>query len=121
MLAMVGLAACGGSEGASPAAPADSLPGAAAPASDAATGAATTPSGDANSTGGDASIDSAPPAPGGDTSASADPTAVQSVSDIDTNVLPDVVVDNVTTSSRVNLRNVVPSATPVLIWMWAPH
>ncbi|MGB0114179.1 MAG: hypothetical protein WBP59_13225 [Ilumatobacteraceae bacterium] len=42
-------------------------------------------------------------------------------SDTDVNILPDVVVDDVTLGNKVNLRNVAPSETPVLLWMWAPH
>ncbi len=37
------------------------------------------------------------------------------------NQLPDVVVDNVTLGNKVNLRNVAPADTPILLWMYAPH
>ncbi|MGA7759260.1 MAG: hypothetical protein WCA57_15575 [Ilumatobacteraceae bacterium] len=45
-----------------------------------------------------------------------DPTA-----DTVANQLPDVVVDNVTLGNKVNLRNVAPADTPILLWMYAPH
>jgi hypothetical protein len=37
------------------------------------------------------------------------------------NQLPDVAVDDVSAGSKVNLRNVAPAATPILLWMSAPH
>ena len=37
------------------------------------------------------------------------------------NQLPDVIVDNVTLGNKVNLRNVAPADTPILLWMYAPH
>ncbi len=46
---------------------------------------------------------------------------VDPASDIATNVLPDVVVDHVQAGNKVNLRNVVPADTAVLVWMWSPH
>ncbi len=55
-----------------------------------------------------------PPAP-------PDEVAVAAESDVVANQLPDVVVDNVTLGNTVNLRNVAPSDTPILLWMWAPH
>jgi len=36
-------------------------------------------------------------------------------------VLPDLVVDDVTAGTKVNLTSLVPSAEPILVWMWAPH
>ncbi len=42
-------------------------------------------------------------------------------SNIDTNVLPDLVVDNVSDGNKVNLRNTFPAEQPVLLWMYAPH
>jgi ABC-type Fe3+-citrate transport system substrate-binding protein len=46
---------------------------------------------------------------------------VDPASEIDSNLFPDLVVDDVTREKKVNLRNVVPSDKPVLLWMWAPH
>jgi hypothetical protein len=37
------------------------------------------------------------------------------------NQLPDVVVDDVSAGNKVNLRNVAPADTPILLWMYAPH
>jgi hypothetical protein len=53
--------------------------------------------------------------------ATPDEMAVAPESEIETNILPDVVLDNVTLSNKVNLRNVIPSDKVVLLWMWAPH
>jgi hypothetical protein len=36
-------------------------------------------------------------------------------------VLPDLLVDNIRSGTQINLRNVFPADRPVLIWMWAPH
>ncbi len=47
--------------------------------------------------------------------------AVAAESDIPTNQFPDLVIDNVSTGTKVNLRNVVPSDRPILLWMYAPH
>ncbi len=41
--------------------------------------------------------------------------------EIETNVLPSVVVDDVTNGRKVNFRNLVPQDKPVLLWMYAPH
>jgi hypothetical protein len=41
--------------------------------------------------------------------------------EIDTNLLPSVVVDDLTNDRKVNFRNLVPQEKPVLLWMWAPH
>ena len=71
---------------------------------------------DAGSSGSNAEGDSATEAP-----APPDEVAVVPASDIESNVLPDVVVNNVTLGNQVNLRNMVPSEKPVLVWMWAPH
>jgi hypothetical protein len=51
----------------------------------------------------------------------ADELSVTPESEIETNVLPDVVVDNVTLGNQVNLRNVSPSDKVQLVWMWAPN
>ena len=53
----------------------------------------------------------------------APPDAVEldPAADIDANQLPDVVVDDVGAGNKVNLRNVVPADTPILLWMYAPH
>lgn len=42
-------------------------------------------------------------------------------SQIATNVLPDLIVDDIGRFKKVNLRNVFPAERPVLMWMWAPH
>ena len=119
--ATLALSACGGSsddaastENAGGAAN-DTLPMASAAPSDPGAASPSPTTGDPDAAVPSASTDDAPGA------VPSDPTAVQPNSDIDTNVLPDVVVDNVTTSTKVNLRNVIPADTPVLIWMWAPH
>ena len=52
--------------------------------------------------------------------AAVDEVAVRPESDVATNPLPDLVVDNLTSDTKVNLRNVVPNDQPVLLWMWAP-
>lgn len=49
-----------------------------------------------------------------------DEIAVRAESEIETNLLPDLVVDNLTTDAKVNLRNIVPNDLPILLWMWAP-
>jgi hypothetical protein len=41
--------------------------------------------------------------------------------EIETNVLPSVVVDDLNNDRKVNFRNLVPQDKPVLLWMWAPH
>ena len=41
--------------------------------------------------------------------------------EIETNLLPNVVVDDLGNARKVNLRNLVPQEKPVLLWMWAPH
>ncbi|MEM8621545.1 MAG: hypothetical protein AAGF73_17690 [Actinomycetota bacterium] len=55
------------------------------------------------------------------TSAPPDDFIVDPESNIDTNVLPDLVVDNVSLGNKVNLRNTFPAEQPVLLWMYAPH
>jgi hypothetical protein len=42
-------------------------------------------------------------------------------SDVPTNPLPDLVVDDVRRDTEVNLRNLLPAERPVLLWLWAPH
>jgi hypothetical protein len=37
------------------------------------------------------------------------------------NQLPDVIVDDVGRGNKVNLRNLAPADTPILLWMYAPH
>ena len=53
----------------------------------------------------------------------APPNAVEldPAADIAANQLPDVVVDDVAAGNKVNLRNVAPADTPILLWMYAPH
>ena len=41
--------------------------------------------------------------------------------EIDTNLLPSVVVDDLNNGRKVNFRNLVPQDKPVLLWMYAPH
>ena len=59
----------------------------------------------------------------GGTTLSAPPDEVELDPAADTvaNQLPDVVVDNVTLRNKVNLPNVAPADTPILLWMYAPH
>ena len=47
--------------------------------------------------------------------------ALSATSDIASNPLPDLLVDDIRRRTKVNLRNVFPADRPVLIWMWAPH
>lgn len=48
------------------------------------------------------------------------PDVIESA-DIETNLLPSVVLDDVSTGRKVNFRNLVPQDKPILLWMWAPH
>lgn len=41
--------------------------------------------------------------------------------EIETNILPSVVVDDLNNGRKVNFRNLVPQDKPVLLWMYAPH
>ncbi|MEO1059249.1 MAG: hypothetical protein AAFY28_20275, partial [Actinomycetota bacterium] len=66
-----------------------------------------------------ASDSAAPEEPTG--TAPPDDFIVDPESNIDTNVLPDLVVDNVSDGNKVNLRNTFPAEQPVLLWMYAPH
>lgn len=75
---------------------------------------------DAGDAAGDASVENSDDEAGG-SERPADQLEVDPASDIATNVLPDVVLDDVGAGTKVNLRNVVPSDEPVLIWMWAPN
>lgn len=47
--------------------------------------------------------------------------AVQPSSEIESNLLPAVVLDDLTTGRKVNFRNLVPQDKPILLWMYAPH
>lgn len=69
---------------------------------------------------------------GGDAVDSDDPAAVPAVAvadvievdpaaDIATNLLPDLVVDNLNDDNKVNFRNYGTGDRPILLWMWAPH
>ena len=53
----------------------------------------------------------------------APPDAVEldPAADTAANQLPDVVVDDVIAGNKVNLRNIAPAGTPILLWMYAPH
>ncbi len=66
-------------------------------------------------TGEPAAIEAAPP--GGRALAA----AVAPESEIETNLLPDLVVDDVRRQAKANFRNIFPADRPVLLWMWAPH
>ena len=46
---------------------------------------------------------------------------VAPASEVDTNRLPNVVVDDLNNDRKVNFRNLVPQDRPVLLWMWAPR
>lgn len=46
---------------------------------------------------------------------------VDPAAEIETNLFPDLVVDDIGRGKKVNIRNIVPSDKPVLLWMWAPH
>ena len=50
-----------------------------------------------------------------------DEVELEPAADIAANQLPDVVVDDVAAGNKVNLRNVAPADTPILLWMYAPH
>jgi ABC-type glycerol-3-phosphate transport system substrate-binding protein len=51
----------------------------------------------------------------------ADAVAVDPSADLETNLLPDLVVDNLNDDNKVNLRNYGVGDKPILLWMWAPH
>jgi ABC-type glycerol-3-phosphate transport system substrate-binding protein len=51
----------------------------------------------------------------------ADVLAVEPSADLASNLLPDLVVDNLNDDNKVNLRNYGVGDKPILIWMWAPH
>jgi hypothetical protein len=51
----------------------------------------------------------------------ADVLVVEPGADLATNLLPDLVVDNLNDDNKVNLRNFGVGDKPILIWMWAPH
>ena len=46
---------------------------------------------------------------------------VVAASEFPENLLPDVVLDDVTNGRKVNFRNLVPQEKPILLWMYAPH
>ena len=50
-----------------------------------------------------------------------DAVELDPAADTSANQLPDVVVDDVIAGNKVNLRNVAPADTPILLWMYAPH
>mgnify|MGYP001822758546 FL=1 len=50
-----------------------------------------------------------------------DAVELDPAADTAANQLPDVVVDDVSAGNKVNLRNVAPAETPILLWMYAPH
>ena len=51
----------------------------------------------------------------------ADVLAVEPGADLASNLLPDLIVDNLNDDNKVNLRNYGVGDKPVRIWMWAPH
>ena len=51
----------------------------------------------------------------------ADAVAIDPAADVATNLLPDLVVDNLNDDNKVNLRNYGVGDKPILLWMWAPH
>ena len=51
----------------------------------------------------------------------ADAVTIDPAADLATNLLPDLVVDNLNDDNKVNLRNYGVGDKPLLIWMWAPH
>jgi hypothetical protein len=51
----------------------------------------------------------------------ADAVAVEPGADLASNLLPDLIVDNLNDDNKVNLRNYGVGDKPILIWMWAPH
>lgn len=51
----------------------------------------------------------------------ADAVSVDAAANVATNLLPDLVVDNLSDSNKVNLRNFGVGEQPILLWMWAPH
>ncbi|MEM9039304.1 MAG: hypothetical protein AAGD33_05350 [Actinomycetota bacterium] len=46
---------------------------------------------------------------------------VDAAADVESNLLPSVVVDDLQTGAKVNFRNVAPQNLPILLWMYAPH
>jgi hypothetical protein len=48
-------------------------------------------------------------------------TEIDPASEIESNLFPDLVVDDIGRGKKVNIRNIVPSDKPILLWMWAPH
>jgi len=99
--ASIVLAACGGGDGED----ADALPSAETPA-------------DAESDASTAPVDPTQLLP---TQVDLIGEAVQPSSEIESNLLPAVVLDDVTTGRKVNFRNLVPQDKPILLWMYAPH
>ena len=50
-----------------------------------------------------------------------DAVEVDAAAETAANQLPDVVVDDIAAGNKVNVRNLAPADTPILLWMWAPH
>ncbi len=46
---------------------------------------------------------------------------VQPAAQFDGNPFPDLVVDDIGKDAQVNIKNILPSDRPVLLWAWAPH
>lgn len=72
-------------------------------------------------TGGDAASNEAVPARTGAGLLDLGGPEVEASSDTEVNLLPDVVVDDLTNDRKVNFRNLVPQDKPILLWMYAPH
>ena len=98
------LAACGGGDdGGSGAQPGDPLPA-------------------VDDTGGDTAVD-ATPGPLAEGAGFVDLVGAEVVpaAEIPSNLLPDVIIDDLTNDRKVNFRNLVPQDKPILLWMYAPH
>lgn len=98
------LAACGGSDDASESGSGEALPQV-----------------DDASDGEPADADSGAAAPASATAVDLVGADVLPESDVESNRLPSVVVDDVNTGRKVNFRNLVPQEKPILLWMYAPH
>ncbi len=46
---------------------------------------------------------------------------LQAAANFDGNPFPDLIVNDVSRDTQVNIRNILPSDRPVLLWSWAPH
>ena len=71
----------------------------------------------------DATTDAAAQPPSAPTAGQVDLVGadVVAASNVETNLLPDVVLDDVSRGVKVNFRNLVPQDKPILLWAYAPH